>query len=108
MARKRRQLVIIGKEGPGGGAGPLGALREVRHILAGYNTSGDGSGPGDSGIERLFGPGMMVELPGSNDPVTQAIANVNDEELAFPVLMKLTKTLGWRLMDIESGRVFGG
>lgn len=107
MARKRRQLVIIGKESKGGGCAPLGALREVRAVLAGFNTSGDGT-PTDSGIEKLHGPGMVVELPTANDPVPQAIANVNDDDLALLVLMKLAKATGWRLMDIESGRMFGG
>ncbi|MBI1189175.1 MAG: hypothetical protein GC200_00615 [Tepidisphaera sp.] len=106
MARKRRQLVIIGKETPGGGSAPLGGLKEVRATLASYNTSADGS-KSESGLERLHGPGMVVELPGSIDPVTQAVASINDEDIAFPVLMKLSKSLGWRLMDIESGRVFG-
>lgn len=106
MARKRRQLVIIGKDVKGGNA-PLGSLREVRATLEGYNTGPDGS-KSDAGLDRLHGPGMVIELPGAIDPVTQAVASISDEEIAFPVLMKLTKAMGWRLMDIESGRMFGG
>ncbi|MDX2131995.1 MAG: hypothetical protein SFY69_08085 [Planctomycetota bacterium] len=105
MARKKsRQIVLMGKEGAGD-APPLGKVREVRDTLAGFNTSGDGSAPGGMGLERLYGPGMVVEIPTSVEPVTQVIATMNDEETAFPVLMKLCKLTGWRMMDVESGRV---
>jgi len=85
----------------------LGTLREVRAVLAGYNTAPDGSRSETLGIERLHGPGMVLELPNAADTVQQAMASVNDEDIAFPVLMKLCKARGWRLMDMESGRVFG-
>ncbi len=89
-----------------GASVPLGSLREVRATLARFNTASDGSPPG-AGLERLHGPGFVVELPTSIEPVTQAIASVNDEDTAFPVLLKMCKTLGWRMMDIDSGRVLG-
>lgn len=90
----------------GGQKAPLGLLREVRATLARFNTAGDGSPPGV--LERLHGPGFVVELPTGNPDVNQAIVTVNDEDTAFPVLMKLCKSLGWSLMDMESGRTFGG
>lgn len=105
MARKSRQFVLMGAEQKGAAA-PLGSLREVRDKLARFNTASDGTPPG-VGIERLHGPGYVVELPTSVEPVTQAIASVNDEDTAFPVLLKMCKTLGWRMMDIDSGRVLG-
>jgi hypothetical protein len=98
--------VLLGPEGPGAAA-PLGTLREVRERLANFNTSTDGAPGKGMGTEILYGPGMVVELPTSIEPVAQAIATVSDEEIAWPVLMRICKTLRWRLMDMESGRVFG-
>lgn len=104
MARKSRQLVLMGPD-KGGQAQPLGPIREVRATLARFNTAGDGTPPGV--LERLFGPGMVVELPTGQDVVNQAIVTTNDEDTSFPVLMRLCKTLGWRMMDMESGRTIG-
>lgn len=84
---------------------PLGPIRDVRAALARFNTAGDGTPPGV--LERLFGPGMVVELPTGQDVVNQAIVTTNDEDTSFPVLMRLCKTLGWRMMDMESGRTIG-
>ena len=51
---------------------------------------------------------MIVEVSTSADPVSQAVATLNDEDYAFPVLMKLCRALGWKMVDIETGRTFGG
>lgn len=107
MARKKRQLVMMGPD-RNGSAGALGARREVRETFARFNTAPDGSNKDSMGLERLHGPGMVVEIATSVDPVTQAVASINDEDIALPVLFKLCKTTGWRLMDMESGRIFGG
>ncbi len=110
MARsKRRQFVLLGPPPAGGSpqapeATPLGSLRSVRETLAAFNTSSDGS-PSEGATERLYGPGMSVELSLGTDPVMQAIASVNDEPTAWPVLSRLCQTHHWRLMDIESGRI---
>lgn len=92
----------------GGAAAPLGSLRDVRASLAAFNTSPDGSGSDSGGIERLHGPGLVLELPTSMDPVNQAVATLNDEDYAFPVLLRICRALNWRMMDIETGRLFGG
>ncbi len=84
---------------------PLGSLRDLRATFARFNTAGDGTPPGV--LERLFGPGMVIELPTGQDVVNQAIVTTNDEDTSFPVLMKMCKTLGWSMLDMESGRKFG-
>ena len=33
--------------------------------------------------------------------------DVAHEEIAMPVLMRLCKTLGWAMTDLETGRSFG-
>jgi hypothetical protein len=106
VARKRRQLVIMGPD-KAGSPQPLGSRKDFAAKLAAFNTAPDGSPPSTSGTEFLYGPGMVVEVPTSSDQITQAIASINDEDIALPVLMKMCKQLNWRMMDLESGRIFG-
>jgi len=105
VARKRRQLVIMAEQA--GAPRPLGTRREVSAALACFNTAPDGALTSNSGTEFLYGPGMTIEIPTSTEQVNQAIANISDDEIALPVLMNMCKKLSWKLMDIESGRVFG-
>jgi hypothetical protein len=99
---------------------PLGTLREVKGALGRSNIAPDGSGPHGYG-ERLgtgvfHGPGMVLEVPLSEEPdanrgrgpeIAQVLVSVTDEDFAFPVLMRLCKQNGWKMMDPESGRTFG-
>jgi len=105
----KRQVVLTGPDARGGPSPatlPLGTLRDVRETLARYNTGPDGA-PQTGGTERLYGPGMVVEIAASAEVVQQALATINDEDTALPVLMRLCKEQRWRLVDVESGRVFG-
>lgn len=103
MSRKRRQFVVLGSAKEGGGNNALGRMSEVRKLLAARNTSGDGAA-NDGPIERLHGPGFVIDLPTSSDVVTQLIASLHDESYAWPVLEGLCKANSWMLMDMESGR----
>ena len=58
------------------------------------------------GLERLHGPGFVVELPTSIDEPMQVLATINDDETAWPVLSRICRRLGWSLIDGESGRAF--
>jgi hypothetical protein len=88
--------------------GPLGTPKEVREILARYNTAPDGSPRTASlGTEILHGPGLIVELPSNMEEVTQALVTVTDDDIAWPVLSRICKAVGWKMVDVESGRVFG-
>jgi hypothetical protein len=106
VARKRRQLVVMGAE-KNGAALALGSRKDFAAVLSCFNTGPDGGVASTGGTEFLYGPGMVIEVPTTTDQVMQAIASINDEDLALPVLMKMCKKLGWRMMDIESGRMFG-
>lgn len=86
---------------------PLGEARDIRAALARFNTGTDGGEPKNTGSEVLYGPGMNVELPTSTPVIQQALVSVYDEDLALPVLMRLCKSLQWKMMDMDSGRVFG-
>ncbi len=87
---------------------PLGSLDEVRQRLGAFNTADDGDSRSDqTGMAILHGPGMVVEIPMSVDPVTQAMVTLVEEDMAWPVLMKLCQTTQWSMMDLETGRTFG-
>lgn len=111
MARKRT-LILLKTQGTA--HTPLGRRNDVIAAMSRSNIAPDGSGPEGLG-ERLgsavlYGPGMIVELPVASPDaeVLQALLTLTDEDFAWPVVMRLTKDNGWKMMDPESGRTFGG
>jgi hypothetical protein len=86
---------------------PLGTADEVVARLAPFNTAPDGGAAGSLGTVTLHGPGMVVLMPTTQKSITQLIASLTDEEIALPVLMRACKSLGWAMMDMETGRTFG-
>lgn len=117
---KKRTIILMKSGGPGEGLQPLGSLREVAQSLAQCNIAPDGSGPFGFGERMgtgvLFGPGMVLEIPLNEEPtsnkgqgpeIAQVLVSVTDEDFGFPVLMRLCKLNGWKMMDPDSGRTFG-
>ncbi len=104
-----RQIVLMkAQTAPGDAAlAPLGTRQEVIAALARFNTAPDGSPPRAAGTEVLWGPGITVEIPTGLDPVSQAIVTMHDDDIAWPILQRLCKALGWRMVDLETGRSFG-
>lgn len=108
---------------PGGGGGgmlPLGTCREIIKAVGGFNVYPDGSGAegwgSTPGMATLYGPGCVIELPtgGGDDSggrseaeISQAMVTISDEEFAWPVLSRICKANAWKMMDPESGRMFG-
>jgi hypothetical protein len=91
-----------------GPAKPLGTLREVCERFSRYNTAPDGGKRSASaGTEVLHGPGMIVEVPTSTDTISQAMVTMLDDDIAWPVLLRLCRNLQWKMVDLESGRSFG-
>ena len=86
---------------------PLGTSRQVTEMLADANISTDGA-PDTIGV--LYGPGIIVQMPmvGPDDPVAQVMVTLDEEDMAWPVLTRLCRRLGWKMLDPESGRTFGG
>jgi len=107
VSRKRRQIVLLSPK-DGGGMNALGTPAELRAKFANFNTGPDGGPNTSMGTEFFHGPGIAVELPSGQDVITQAIVSISDEDIAWPVLGRLCKSTGWKMMDMESGRVFGG
>lgn len=88
---------------------PLGSYAQVVEALAALNTAPDGSkDPESFGV--LYGPGFIVQLPmvGPKDPVSQVVVSLDEEDIAWPVLSRICRRLGWMMMDPASGRTFGG
>jgi hypothetical protein len=109
VARKRQ--IVLMKARRGGDPSempPLGSAPEVIAALSNFNTAPDGGSGGSLGTMTLYGPGMMMLMPTTQKTITQLIANLTDEEIALPVLMRACKALGWAMMDMETGRTFGG
>ena len=105
---KRRQIVLMKRREAGSAEmEPLGSAEQVTTLLAPYNTAPDGGPSGSLGTVTMYGPGMIVLMPTTQKVITQLIANLTDEEIAMPVLLRACKALGWAMMDMETGRTFG-
>ena len=95
----RQQFVILSAE-PGGGDGlpPIGRRAEIIEQLRNLNT-----GPGREGESILHGPGIRIEFA-DEDPIRQMLLTIVEEEIAWPVILRIGRTIGWKLLDPTSGR----
>jgi hypothetical protein len=84
----------------GNGMAPLGRRREIIEELRRFNTSPER----DDVDDVLYGPGIRIEMPPGNDPVTQMLLSIMEEEIAWLVVMRLAKEQKWTIVDTESGR----
>lgn len=106
---KTRQLVLFvpAPQGAAPGRAPtLGPRREVIRALASFNCAPDGA----KDTSLAYGPGFIAQFPlgDPGDEIQQILIGLNEEEIAWPVLSRLCKTLGWAMMDPDTGRTFGG
>jgi hypothetical protein len=97
-----RQFVILsGREAPAGeGMPPVGPRKEIVDNLARCNTSPEENGSPDV----LFGPGIRVELAPGQDPITQMLVTINEEEIGWLVLTRMIRQFGWKLVDPNTQR----
>lgn len=102
----RRTLVLQRPGAEPGSLEPLGRLREVQELFAGFNTATDGSEPG-AGIIVLHGPGFVAEVGTFSDEVNQVMIHVKEQDIAFAVLWRLCQKAGWKMLDPDSGQLFG-
>ena len=103
-----RQIILFqpsDTEDASAGMAELGSLGSIEQKLRAYNIAADG-GKGALGTISLYGPGLVIEVPSASDQVNQLMASVDDEETAWPVLARICREQGWKLMDPESGRTF--
>jgi len=113
VAKKGRQLLLLKPE-PGadrnavGQMQPMGAIPDLIKALAAFNTAPDGAKGDSLGTARLYGPGFVMQVATTAPTINQIMVNVNEDDWAWPVLAKICKALDWRMMDMETGQVFGG
>jgi hypothetical protein len=97
------QFVILSKRSKGSnGLAALGSRAQMVRDLGRFNTAPERKGDEDV----LYGPGIRLEFPPGQDPVSQILLNIVEEEIAWQVIMRLAKTFEWKIVDTESGREF--
>lgn len=97
-----RQFVILSGREPSedGSLAAIGPRSEIVEVLARANTS-----PECEDIEDvLYGPGIRVELTPHQDPVSQMLVTITEEEIGWQVLTRLINHFQWKLLDPETGR----
>ena len=95
-----QQYVILSNEvGPDNGMAPIGSREEIVNLLANFNTA-----PENDDMDVLYGPGILIELPPDQDPVPQMVLSVIEDEIAWLVIMRISKELKWKILDPMSGR----
>jgi hypothetical protein len=99
------QYVILSKSdapasSSSNGMPPIGSRREIIRSLSGYNTAPESSDDDTT----LYGPGIRLELPPGQDPVTQMLLTVVEEEIAWLVILRLAKAFAWKIVDMNTGR----
>jgi hypothetical protein len=94
-------FVILSKSSAtSNGMVPLGSRKQLINELSRFNTAPEQAGDD----EVLYGPGIRLELPPGQDPVSQLLLTVVEDEIAWLVIMRLAKTFNWKIVDTESGR----
>lgn len=103
---RRRTLVLQRPGDEPGSLMSLGSMREVRELFAGFNTATDGTEP-SSGIVVLHGPGFVAEIATFSDQINQVMIHVKEQDIAFAVLWRLCQKAGWKMLDPDTGQLFG-
>ncbi len=52
----------------------------------------------------LFGPGIRVELSPGQDPITQMLVTIVEEEIGWLVLTRMIRQFRWKLVDPNTQR----
>ncbi|MCH2138142.1 MAG: hypothetical protein MK074_03725 [Phycisphaerales bacterium] len=91
-----QQFVILARDNDGP---DLGSRADVLATLAGMNTR-----PEREGEDVLWGPGIRIDLSPGQDPVTQMLLSLVEEEIAWLVIMRLARECQWKLLDMETGQ----
>ena len=100
-----RSLVILSNQ-PDSAAGrsPIADRRVLLERLAAMNIAPQS--PEDCDV--LHGPGIRLELTPDEDPVSQALLEIVDDDIAWAVIPRLMRAIPMRIVDPISGREMGG
>jgi hypothetical protein len=96
-----RSLVVSSPDSPrsDGSMAAIGTRSDILGRLRRLNT-----GPQAPGEDVLYGPGIELEFPPGQDPVTQMLLRINDEDLAWDVIAAISRATHWKLLDPNTGR----
>lgn len=95
-----KQFVILSRgHATGNGMAPLGERKTLVGALSHCNIA-----PECDGGDVLHGPGICIELPPDQDPVSQMLLSIVEEEIAWPVVVRLARQFEWKVLDMETGR----
>ncbi len=83
----------------------MGRLDEIVDFLRDFNTAPEE--PGDQSPQFLYGPGITIQAPMNDGPITQLLVTLVEEEIAWAVVTRICKHAHWKMVDPESGRSFG-
>ena len=74
-----RQFVILARAAPTepGAMAPIGSRRDIGRKLADRNTGPES----EQAHDVLYGPGIRIELTPNQDPITQMLVTVTEEEI---------------------------
>ena len=101
MDSTRQFVILSGEDSSEAGSLPaIGPRAEIVEKLARANTSPESSNTADV----LYGPGIRVELTPNQDPVSQMLVTVTEEEIGWQVLTRLINHFQWKLLDPNTGR----
>jgi hypothetical protein len=101
MASQEFVILASRPPGPDGSMAPLASRSELLDRLATCNTA-----PETPGEDVLHGPGIRIELPPGQDPVTQMLLTIIEEDIGWMVLMRMAIQFHWKVLDPESGREY--
>ena len=96
-----KQLVVMSQESSGhdGSLPAMGSRREIIEQLGSRNTAAE-----TEGGNTLYGPGIRLDLTPDEDPITQMLLLVVDEDIAWDVIARIARDFKWQLLDPISGR----
>lgn len=99
-----RELVILApRDGSGGAPAPIASRSQILADLEPLNTA-----PEAPGGDCLYGPGIRIDLPPGQDPITQMLLTIVDDDIAWSVIRRLLRTFPWRMQDPISGMEWVG
>lgn len=84
---------------------PLGKVEDIVQSLAPYNTAPED--PDERNVSVLYGPGVIIQLPMAEGPITQLLVSIDDDTIAWSVLPRICQALDLKMVDPETGRSFG-
>ena len=99
-----RELVILApRDGSGSAPAPIAPRSQILADLEALNTA-----PEAPDGDCLYGPGIRIDLPPGQDPVTQMLLTIVDDDIAWSVIRRLLRTFPWRMQDPISGMEWVG